>query len=111
MIMDTHNKQQQKKYPKGRIVGIWMALSVVIFSCIAIPLSIVSDNYGLIGIGPSIGVAIGLAIRQSIEQKYEKQGRIRPLTEQERKATRFGITTAIIIFVVLAVIFLLRIIV
>ncbi|MBN2016851.1 MAG: hypothetical protein JW794_01755 [Candidatus Cloacimonetes bacterium] len=53
-----------------------MALSVVIFSCIAIPLSIVSDKYGLIGIGPSIGVAIGLAIGQSIEQKYEKQGMI-----------------------------------
>jgi len=40
---------------------------------------------GLIGIGPAIGVAFGLALGSSIEAKYKKEGKIRLLTEEEKK--------------------------
>jgi hypothetical protein len=76
---------EDKKYPEGHFLGLWMGIGVGIFSAIGIPLSIVTENPGLIGFGPAIGVAFGLAIGQSIENKYKQEGRLRPLTEVEQK--------------------------
>jgi hypothetical protein len=72
-----------RTYPKGQIMGMWMALGIILFSGIGIPLSIVTDNPGLIAIGPAIGVAFGVALGTSMEARYEKKGLIRPLPEQE----------------------------
>lgn len=62
-----------------------MVIGIAIFSGLGIPLSIILKNPGLIGIGPAIGVAFGLAIGSSIESKYKKEGKIRPLTEDEKR--------------------------
>ena len=72
-------------YPEGHFVGMWMGIGMAIFSMMGVPLSIITDNYGFIGIGPAIGVAFGLSIGQAIENKKKEQGLIRPLTDAEKK--------------------------
>jgi len=51
-------KENNKEYPEGHFVGMWMGIGVAIFSGLGIPLSIATGNPGLIGIGPAIGVAL-----------------------------------------------------
>jgi hypothetical protein len=85
-----------KKYPEGHFVGLWMGICIAIFSGSGIPLSIVTGNYGFIGIGPALGVAVGVAIGQSIENKYKQEGRIRPLTVDEHNRKKYSIIAGII---------------
>ncbi len=96
------------KYPEGHFVGKWMGIGIVIFSGFGIPLSIVSGNLGLIGIGPALGLVFGLAIGSSIESKYKKEGKIRPLTEDEKKKRKMLLIAGIVIFILGLSIFLLR---
>ena len=91
--MDDENN----KYPEGHFLGIWMVIFIAIFSGFGIPLSIITENPGFIGIGPALGVAVGLAIGQSIENKYKEDGRIRPLTESEQKRKKNVVFAGIII--------------
>jgi len=69
-------QENNKKYPEGHFVGMWMGIGTAIFSGLGIPLSIATGNTGLIGIGPAVGVSFGLAIGSSIEAKYKKEGKI-----------------------------------
>ena len=86
-----------KKYPEGHFIGMWMGIFIAIFSGLGIPLSIVTENPGFIGIGPALGVSVGLVIGQSIENKYKHEGRIRPLTETEQKRKKNAVTAGIVI--------------
>ena len=90
-------KENNKKYPEGHFVGMWMGIGTAIFSGLGIPLSIAAGNTGLIGIGPALGVVFGLAIGSSIEAKHKKEGKIRPLTEEEKKRKKIGIIVGIVI--------------
>jgi hypothetical protein len=83
--MKHDTEKEDKKYPKGYFVSLWSGLGVAIFAGIGVPLSLVLDNFAFIGIGPAIGIAVGAGIGQSIESKYEKEGKIRPLSEEEIK--------------------------
>jgi hypothetical protein len=103
--METNN---DKKHPEGHFVRMWMGIGIVIFSAIGISLSIVLRIPGLLGIGPAIGVALGLALGQSIESKYKKEGKIRPLTEDEKRRRRILIVILTSVFVFGLLIFLLR---
>ena len=87
---------KDRKYPEGHFVGMWMSICIAIFSGFGIPLSIVSENYGFIGIGPAIGVAVGSVIGQSIENKYRQEGRIRALSQLEAKRKNNAFITGII---------------
>lgn len=98
-------ENRENTYPEGHFLGMWMGIGIVIFSLIGIPLSIITDNVGFIGIGPALGVAFGLAIGQSIENKYKQEGKIRPLTESEIKRKRMSVTIGIIILILGIVIF------
>jgi hypothetical protein len=100
-------KETTKKYPEGHFVRLWIAISIVIFTGLGLPLSIVSGNPGLIGIGPAIGVSFGLAIGSAIEAKYKKEGKIRPLTEKEKKRKKIGVTSGLIILLIGASVWLL----
>lgn len=40
---------------------------------------------GNIAIGPAIGLIMGLAIGNFYENKYQKAGKIRPLTKEEKR--------------------------
>jgi len=96
-----------KKYPEGHFVGMWMGICIAIFSGLGIPLSIVTESPGFIGIGPALGVAVGIAIGQSIENKYKKEGRIRPLTESEQKRKKNAVFAGIALLALGVLIFIL----
>ena len=102
--MESNNT---KKYPEGYFVGMWMGIGIAIFAGIGIPLSIVTHNYGLIGIGPALGVAFGLSIGQAIENKYKKGNKIRPLTEEEKKRKKIAVIAGLAIFTLGIIVFLL----
>ena len=72
-------------------MGMWMGIGLVIFSGIGVPLSIILKNPGLIGIWPALGVAFGVALGQLIESKYKKEGKIRSLTEDEKKKRKMDL--------------------
>ncbi len=72
-----------------------------------IPLSIITENPGFIGIGPALGVAVGVAIGQSIENKYKQEGRIRPLTESEQKRKKNAVFAGIILLTLGLLVFIL----
>jgi hypothetical protein len=94
--MNVNMSDKVESYPEGHFIGLWMALGIAIFSGFGIPLSIITDNPGFIGIGPAIGVAFGLSIGQSLENKYKKEGKIRPLTDSEKKNKKNAVTIGII---------------
>ena len=96
-----------KKYPEGHFLGMWIGIGIAIFSGFGIPLSIVTENPGFIGIGPALGVAVGLSIGQSIENKYKQKGKIRPLTDSEKKSKKNAVTAGIVILTFGVLIFVL----
>jgi hypothetical protein len=96
-----------KKYPEGHFLGMWMGIGIAIFSGLGIPLSIATENPGFIGIGPALGVAVGLAIGQSIENKHKQEGRIRPLTESEKKRKKNAVFGGIVILALGVLVFIL----
>ncbi|MCP8323468.1 MAG: hypothetical protein L6N96_04750 [Candidatus Methylarchaceae archaeon HK02M2] len=100
-------EEQNKKYPEGHFVGMWMAIGIAIFSGIGVPLSIILKIPGLIAIGPAVGVAFGLAIGSSIESKYKKEGKIRPLIKDEKNKRRMVLLAGIAILIIGLAIFLL----
>lgn len=100
-------EENNKRYPEGHFVGLWMVIGIAIFSGLGIPLAIVTENSGLIGIGPAIGISFGLAIGSSIEAKHKKEGKIRPLTEKEKKRKKIAIMAGLVILSLSALFFLL----
>ncbi len=99
-------EKNDKKYPKGHFVGLWMGLGIALFTGIGIPLSLALKIPGLIGIGPAIGAAVGLALGQSIETKYQKDGKIRPLTEEEKKKRKIAVIAGFAILILGLVVFI-----
>jgi len=98
-------KDEQEQYPEGHFLGMWMGIGIALFSGLGIPISIITNNYGFIGMGPAIGVAVGLAIGQGIENKYKQEGRIRPLTEAERKRKKLAVYAAIMLLILGVLVF------
>jgi hypothetical protein len=101
-------EKNNEKYPEGHFLGMWMGIGIALFSGIGVPLSIALKNPGLLGIGPAIGIAFGLALGQSIESKYKKEGKIRPLTEDEKKKRRKLVIAGICVLILGLLVFLLR---
>ena len=89
-------EEKNKKYPEGHFLGMWMGIGIAIFTGVGVPISIATKNLGLIGIGPAIGIAFGLSIGAGIEEKYKKQGKIRPLTEEEEKRKKLAVLAGVI---------------
>jgi hypothetical protein len=96
------------KYPEGHFVGMWMGIGIALFSGVGVPLSIALKTPGLMGIGPALGVAVGLSVGQSIESKYKREGKIRPLTEDEKKKRKRLVLAGISVLVLGLLVFLLR---
>ena len=96
-----------KKYPEGHFLGIWMGIGIAIFSGLGIPISITTNNFGFIGIGPALGVAFGLSIGQLVENKYKQEGRIRPLSESEIKSKKIAVAAGVVVLMFGVIIFFL----
>lgn len=92
-------EDNEGKYPEGHFVARWMAIGMAIFSGLGVALSTIMDSPGLMGIGPAIGVAFGAAVGQSIESKYKKEGKIRPLTDDEKKRRRIAAIAGVAVLV------------
>ena len=109
---DIMNKNDVLKIPEGQIIAKWMGIGIAIFAGLGIPLSIITSNFAFIGIGPALGVAVGLSIGQGIENKYKKEGRLRPLTDAEKKhkkkTTLAGVAILTLGVIVFTFIFFLR---
>ena len=88
-----------KKYPEGHFVGMWTGIGIAIFTGVGVPLSIATKNPGLIGIGPALGAAFGISVGSGIEAKYKKEGKIRPLTEKEKRLKKIAVTSGIILLI------------
>ena len=101
-------EKNNEKYPEGHFVGMWMGIGIAIFTGIGVPLSVALKIPGLIGMGPAIGVAFGLALGQSIESKHKKEGKIRPLTEDEKKKRKRLVIAGICVLVLGLLVFLSR---
>ncbi|MBU7026648.1 MAG: hypothetical protein HXS48_06870 [Theionarchaea archaeon] len=101
-------EERNKKYPEGHFIGKWMGIGVAIFAGFGIPLAIILKIPWIIAIGPAMGVAFGLAVGSSIESKRKKEGKIRPLTEDEKKKRKMLVIAGIMVFILGLVIFLLR---
>jgi len=100
--------KNKEKYPEGHFVGMWIGIGIAIFSGVGVSLSVAMRIPGLIGIGPAIGVAFGAAIGQSIETKFKKEGKIRPLTKEEKKKRKILVIAGISVFALGFLIFLIR---
>ena len=100
-------QKNNKTYPEGHFIGMWMAICVAIFTLIGLPLSIISEMTGFIGIGPAIGVAIGLSIGSAIEAKYKKEGKIRPLTEEGKRKRQYAVLAGIAVLTLGVIVFIL----
>jgi len=98
--------EKNDRYPEGHFLNLWMAIGMVLFSGLGIPLSVVTKNYGLIGIGPAIGVAFGLSVGQAVENRYKKENRLRPLTEAEKRRKKAAVIAWLAIFMLGLLIFL-----
>jgi len=83
------------KYPEGHFVGQWMGIGIALGAGIGVPIGLAIGNPGFFGIGLPIGLAIGSAIGAAKEKKAKEEGRIRPLTEQEKKRKKNAIFVGI----------------
>jgi len=91
--------KDNKKYPEGYFVGIGAALGIPF----GIPLAISTGNPGLIGTGIPIGLAIGIAL----EDKNRKEGKIRPLTKDEKRKRRVAVIIGVVLLILGIIAFLL----
>lgn len=96
----------QEKYPEGHFVNMWISIGIVIFSGLGVLLVIITQNHTFFVIVPVLGVAFGLAIGQVIENKYKKEGKIRPLTEDEKKLKKMTISAGIVLLILGVIVFL-----
>jgi len=53
-------------------------------------------NPGFFTIGLPIGLAIGVAVGTSLENNAKNEGKIRPLTEEEEKRKKLGVTIGLV---------------
>ncbi|HEY45931.1 MAG: hypothetical protein AMJ88_03680 [Anaerolineae bacterium SM23_ 63] len=68
MSQQTNDRMKEKE----RCMGLGMALGLAMFAPIGIVLSIVTDNPGLLGVGPAIGTSIGVAIGEHLYKRSKQ---------------------------------------
>ena len=91
-------QKKKEQYPEGHFVGMWMGIGIAIYTGVGVALSTALKSPGLLGIGPALGVAFGLSVGQAIEAKHKREGKIRPLTEDEKKKKKLIILIGVISF-------------
>ncbi len=91
---------QKEKYPEGHFISMYMAIFM--------PLGLI---YGLIlgpsfyGMGLGIGLVMGIAVGTAIEVKYKKEGKIRPLTKNEKRKRRVALFVGLALGILVVLLF------
>ena len=101
----------KERYPEGHFIGQGMAFGIAFGGGIGVPLGIAIGNPAFFGLGLPIGLSIGSAIGYSFEKKAKAEGKIRPLTKEEKRKQKingyiglgFGIVVAITLLTVLLI--------
>lgn len=95
-----------KDYAQGDVPAIAMAVGMPLG--LAVGLAFGEPAFMAVGVG--IGAAAGLAVGAGIESDLKKRGRIRALSEQERRRRRVfaiaGIAVGLVLFVTLLTVYL-----
>lgn len=71
----------KKKYPEGHFLSYGIALGLPL----GLPFGLAMGGPEFFGSGMAIGMCLGLAFGYALEEKYKKEGRIRPLTAEEKE--------------------------
>ena len=94
----------KNQYREGHFMGIGMLIGIAIFMPFGFVIWVVTDNPGMIGIGPALGVAIGISIGTALEKKYNPNPR--PLTIEEKRMIKMSVFAGVIMLLLGAVAFL-----
>ncbi|MBD3311114.1 MAG: hypothetical protein GF349_01290 [Candidatus Magasanikbacteria bacterium] len=84
-----------QKYPKGHFIGQGLAIGIPI----GIPIGLALGN---IALGPAIGVGIGILLGIGLEKKYQKEGKIRPRDESEKKLQKRNLIAVVVALIILS---------
>ena len=93
-------EKRNEGYPEGHFVRKWTAIGVAIGAALGIPVGFAIGNPGLFGIGLPVGLALGLSIGSAIEAKYKKEGKLRPLTEEEKRNRKSGVVIGVALLLI-----------
>lgn len=81
--------------------GYWIGIGICIGAGFGVAIGTALGN---IALGLPIGVGAGIAIGAALEQK--NKDKIRPLTEQEKKMQKWGVTLGILLLIIFAGLFI-----
>lgn len=87
--------ETNKQHPKGHYTTLGIAIGAGVFGVLGFIICVLTDNMGLIGVGPAVGIPLGLLIGQSLESKKEREGKVRELTVTEKQRQRTAIFVGI----------------
>jgi len=76
----------KEKIPEGQLIGQWIGIGIALGAGIGVPIGLAIGNPAFFSFGLPIGLTIGVAIGSVQEKKAKEEGRIRPLTAQEKKS-------------------------
>ena len=62
-------REDEDSVERSRCMGMGMGLGMALFAPIGIIIALVTDTFGLLGIGPAMGVAVGVAIGEGLYQR------------------------------------------
>ena len=82
--------EEMKQYPSGYLFGAGLALGMVS----GLIFSVIMHNPDLF----ILGIPAGLLIGAVLEMKYKRDGRIRPLTQEETKRRNILIIALLVLF-------------
>jgi hypothetical protein len=75
----------QKQYKEGHFIRYGMVMGISIGTALVVPFAVIFDQMAFVGMGPAFGVSIGLAIGAGLEAQAKKEGKIIPLTAEEKE--------------------------
>lgn len=87
--------ETKKQYPKGHYTTMGIAVGAIVFGALGFIICMITDNMGLLGVGPSVGIPIGLIFGQILEGRKQREGMVRELTEHEKQRQRVAIFVGI----------------
>jgi len=78
----------EQQYPEGHYIGLGLGIGIPL----GMPIGMAMGN---IALGPAMGVPIGIAIGLAMEAKATEEGKIRPLTNEEKKRKKTVLWSAL----------------